>query len=145
MLTLCAAVLMVGCSSSPSASGNPDAGGDGGQAFAAVQAIFAAANCARCHDPAHPVVPEAPTFVALPLTADAAYGALVGRPAHEACGGTLVTPGNPAASYLYHKLTDDPPCEGKRMPHPGALASRPPLADAHLATIAGWIRDGARR
>jgi hypothetical protein len=145
ILNLCAGVLMVGCSSSPGETGNPDASADGGQAFAAVQAIFIAANCARCHDPAHPVVLEAPTFVALPLTADAAYGALVGQPAHETCGGTLVTPGNPAASYLYHKLTDDPPCEGKRMPHPGALASRPPLADADLATIAAWIRGGAHR
>jgi len=147
VLHLLAGALVAGCgSTSPSSNGSPDASGDGGgQSFAAVQAIFAAANCARCHDPAHPVVPEAPTFVALPLTADAAYGALVGQPAHETCGGTLVTPGDPGASYLYHKLTDDPPCEGKRMPHPGMLFSRPPLADADLATIAAWIRDGARR
>ena len=143
--SLAIGLLLVACSNSSGDRANPDAGsGDGGQAFAAVQAIFAAENCARCHDPAYPVVPETPTFVALALTPDP-YGALVGQPAHEACGGTLVVPGDPAASYLYHKLTDNPPCEGLRMPHPGMLASRPPLSDADLATVAAWIRGGARR
>lgn len=145
-LTLLAVSLLAVACSNPSADrANSDAGsGDGGQSFAAVQAIFDAAGCVGCHDPAHPFVPETPTFVALALTPDP-YGALVGQPAHEACGGTLVVPGDPAASYLYHKLTDDPPCEGVRMPHRGMLASRPPLADADIATVAAWIRDGARR
>lgn len=145
VLLLAIGLLSVACSNSTGDRGNPDAGlDDAGQPFAAVQAIFAAANCPLCHDPAHPVVPEAPTFVALALTPDP-YGALVGRPAHEACGGTLVVPGDPGASYLYHKLTDNPPCEGARMPHPGMLATRPPLADADIATVAAWILGGARR
>jgi hypothetical protein len=145
---LCAGAACGSSGGTAADAGDPDAhatGDDGGGlAFAPVQAIFAA-NCVTCHDPAHPVVLEAPTFVALALTPGGAYAALVGQPAHETCGGTLVVPGDPAASYLFHKLTDETPCEGRRMPHPGMLASRPPLPDADLATVETWIRDGAHR
>jgi hypothetical protein len=112
-------------------------------AFAAVQAIFAL-RCVRCHDPAHPFVPESPTFVQLPLTPDAAYEALVGRPAHEACGGVLVTPTDPGRSYLFHKVNDQVPCEGLRMPHGGMLRPQP-LPAAEIAAINTWIHGGALR
>jgi hypothetical protein len=112
-----------------------------GVAFAAVQAIFAE-RCVRCHDPAHPFVPESPTFVALPLTPASARGALVDQPAHETCGGVLVTPGSPEKSYLFHKLTDEMPCDGVRMPHGGMLRPQP-LPPADVATVAAWIRGGA--
>ena len=115
----------------------------GGAPFSAVLAIFAA-RCVRCHDPAHPVVLEAPTYVEMPLTPDAAYAALVGQAAHETCGGTRVTPGDPSRSYLYRKVTDDPPCDGKRMPHPGMLAQVPPLPPSEIDVIASWIRAGAQ-
>jgi hypothetical protein len=124
--------------------GSDNGGDDGAGAFTAIQAIFIA-HCMRCHDPAHPVVPETPTFVDTPLTPAAAYDALVGKPAHETCGGTLVTPGDPARSYLFHKVNDDAPCDGKRMPHPGMLARTTPLSPSELDMIASWIRGGARR
>ena len=156
--------MIVACSSSPQTAGTGGQGGggaggvgghiaddggddtqpmtsDAGAAFAAVQAIFAG-KCVRCHDPANPVVPETTTFVALALTRDAAYGALVGQPAHETCGGTLVVPGDSAASYLYHKVSDATPCEGMRMPHQGMLLT-PPLSDGEIATVAAWIDAGA--
>jgi hypothetical protein len=159
--------LFSGCSSSGgSEAGGVDAGSDGagkdvadatpdtagsdgfvatdggGASFSAVLAIFGA-RCVRCHDPAHPIVLETPTYVEMPLTPDTAYAALVGQPAHETCGGTRVTPGDPSQSYLYHKVTDDPPCDGKRMPHPGMLSQVPPLPQSEIDVIAGWIRAGA--
>jgi mono/diheme cytochrome c family protein len=111
-------------------------------AFVAVQAIFAK-SCVRCHDPAHPLVPESPTFIEMPLTPTTAYAALVNKPASETCGGMRVTPGDATRSYLYHKVSDATPCDGKRMPHPGMLANGPPLSDADIATIAAWINGGA--
>jgi hypothetical protein len=147
--------LVGGCSSGAAAT--PDAAGidgsdatvatdgatdAGGAAFSAVLAIFAA-RCVRCHDPAHPFVPETSTYVEMPLTPDAAYAALVGQAAHETCGGTRVTPGDPARSYLYHKVTDDPPCDGTRMPHPGMLVQVAPLLPSEIDVIASWIRAGA--
>jgi hypothetical protein len=119
--------------------GQPDYGY--GEEYAAVQAILAT-DCVVCHDPAHPVVPETETYAALDLTAGGAYSALVGRPATQACGGTLVVPGDPAASYLYRKVVDDTPCEGQRMPHVSTIY-RGPLSDAQIATFESWIRDGA--
>jgi hypothetical protein len=127
--------------------GKSDApGADGstaGASFAAVQAIFAK-SCVRCHDPAHPLVLETPTFVEMPLIPAVAYAALVSKPASETCGGLRVSPGDAANSYLYHKVTDATPCDGKRMPHPGMLASGPPLPPADVATIASWINAGAK-
>lgn len=123
-------------------------GDDGGQldhgygdAYAAVQAILAT-ECVVCHDPAHPIVPETQTYVALDLTAGGAYGALVGRAATQPCGGTLVVPGDPAASYLYRKVVDETPCEGQRMPHVSTIY-RGPLSDPQIAVFERWIRDGA--
>jgi hypothetical protein len=101
------------------------------------------ASCVRCHDPAHPLVPETQTYVAMDLTAAHAYAALVGKNATEACGGKLVTPGDPSKSYLYAKLTEDAPCDGERMPHQGMIRT-PPLPADQIATFESWIRDGAK-
>jgi len=102
-----------------------------------------AASCVRCHDPAHPIQPETQTYVAMDLTAKDAYAALVGKTATEACGGKLVTPGDPAHSYLYAKVTEDAPCYGQRMPHQGMILT-PPLPADQIATIEKWIADGAK-
>jgi cytochrome c553 len=163
-LSLVVISTMVACSSSPGLTGTGGQGGgeaggagghpadagddtlttlDAGAAFASVQSIFAT-KCVRCHDPANPVIPETITFVALALTPDATYGALVGQPAHESCGGTLVVPGDTAASYLYHKIADATPCEGMRMPHQGMILT-PPLSDGEIATVGTWINAGAPR
>src|SRR6185436_20242184 len=89
--------------------------GDGppGALFATVQAIFDR-SCARCHTTNAPPRPDAWIFAQLPLTRGDSYRALVGRPATQACGGMLVTPGHPDRSYIVHKLTEDTPCFGKR-------------------------------
>jgi hypothetical protein len=128
-----------GAGAGGSAGGEPDGGVS---SFAAVQEILAS-SCARCHDPAHPIVPETQTYIAMDLTAKDAYAALVRKPATETCGGTLVTPGDPTKSYLYAKITQDTPCDGERMPHQGMLRT-PPLPDDQIATIAAWISGGAK-
>jgi hypothetical protein len=89
-------------------------------------------------------VPETTTYVMMDLTANDAYGALVGKAATETCGGVLVTPGDPSHSYLYAKITEDTPCFGERMPHSGMLRT-PPLAADQIAVFEAWIRGGARR
>ncbi|HVR63902.1 MAG TPA: hypothetical protein VMU50_18500 [Polyangia bacterium] len=129
--------------------GSKDGGGDavgasdaGGPSFAGVQAILQT-TCVGCHDPAHPVVPETQTFVAMDLTASHAYANLVNKRATQVCGGLLVAPSNPGGSYLYAKVTQDMPCEGERMPHQ-AMIRRPPLPADQIATFESWIRGGAR-
>jgi len=97
-----------------------------------------------CHDPARPLVPETTTFVALDLTRAGAYAALVNRAAVETCGGIRVTPGDPALSYLYHKVADATVCSGGRMPAHGMLAIQPTLTAAEIATISTWIVGGAK-
>ena len=116
-----------------------DAGTEG--TFAAVQAIFDE-RCIGCHDATKVGLPS---YAALPLTHDASYAALVSQPAHETCGGVLVKPGKPDESYLIHKTTDNPPCEGMRMPRAFEVGISPPLTDAQHATIRAWIAAGAPR
>jgi hypothetical protein len=131
-------------------AGGPDGGqqdgspsdGIGSASFAAVQSIFAT-TCVRCHDPAHPVVPETQTYVALSLTMKDAYSSLVNKPATETCGGTLVKPDDPSRSYLYAKITQDTPCFGERMPHQGMIRT-PPLPADKIAVIESWILGGAK-
>lgn len=88
--------------------------GDGGMApsLANVQRVFdfACVGCHCCSDP-------------LTLASGASWAALVNRPAprsdartDESCGGLLVKPGDPAASYLYQKIASATPCAGQPMP-----------------------------
>lgn len=49
-----------------------------------------------------------------------------------------VAPGEPDASYLMEKLSEDNPRLGARMP-----LNRPPLNDADLELIRTWIAEGA--
>jgi hypothetical protein len=124
-------------------SGGATGGSGGASSFAAVQLILAT-SCVRCHDPAHPFVPETTTYVAMNLTAAGAYAALVNKPATETCGGVLVTPGDPSKSYLYAKITQDKPCDGERMPHQGMVLGTPPLPADQIAVFETWIRGGAK-
>jgi hypothetical protein len=77
------------------------------------------------------------------LTAKDAYAALVGKHATETCGGVLVTPGDPAKSYLYAKITQDKPCDGTRMPHQGMILT-PPLPADQITAFQTWILAGAK-
>jgi hypothetical protein len=122
----------------------PDAGGSA--LFAVVQAIFTA-QCTSCHDAKlvpTPAPDRAPVYPMLPLTAGASYGALVGKPAIDACAGTLVKPGEPNGSYLYVVVNQDDPCTGHRMPRGGGNIRPPdPLPAPQIEAIRAWIAAGA--
>ena len=100
--------------------------------FDVIQQIFNN-NCVYCHSPGADV----------DLSPAVSWGNLVGRPAPatEACGGTLVVPGDPSASYLYQKLSSDQPCSGLRMPR--SEFGSDPLPDCVLALVSNWIASGA--
>lgn len=123
-----------------SAGGRAGAGGssaDGGIEFAAVLSVFKA-RCVECHSAGAVAVPKTTLY----LTADVAYGALVGVVADETCGGIFVVPGKSAESYLIQKLTEAAPCDGMEMPmaYEGPFV---PLDATQLATIESWIDAGA--
>lgn len=88
--------------------------------------------CAECH--------ADPDWGLNPLT----YDSLVGRPS-EQTERTLVRPGDPADSYLMHKLLwDYPQIRFTHQPPPWHEGAEP-LSDQKLRVIEGWIRSGARR
>ena len=90
-------------------------------------------NCVTCHS----------TGNDLDLQAGVSWANLVNQPAPaaEACGGTLVVPGSPSASYLYQKLTDPAPCTGSQMPRTDLLPN--PLPACVTALVSAWIAEGA--
>lgn len=106
--------------------------------FANVQSLFVS-FCVTCHTSGVPLNLEAP-----------AYSRLVNMPAvdytdpavMDSCGGTLVVPGNAAASYLFVKISSDTPCAGVRMPRTdiGTSADLPMCAQN---LIHDWIEAGA--
>jgi hypothetical protein len=90
-------------------------------------------NCVICHSPGND----------LNLQAGVSWTNLVNQPApsSEACGGILVVPGDPSASYLYQKLTNPSPCSGSQMPRTDLLPA--PLPACVTALVAAWIAAGA--
>jgi len=100
--------------------------------FGVVQQVFDD-SCASCH-----------TGAALDLSDGRAWMDLVNHapPPEEACGLTLVVPGDPASSYLYQKLTSPDPCAGKQMPLDEFFSSVP-LPDCVTGLIRAWIQAGA--
>ncbi|HEY3665634.1 MAG TPA: hypothetical protein VGL19_06525 [Polyangiaceae bacterium] len=135
-----------GASNGGSAVGGGNTGGagsggasGGGASFADVQAIFDA-RCVICHDKSKGGLP---TYPQLSLVAGDSHAALVNVPALEPCGGIYVVPGDPAHSYLMHKLSDTMPCDGAHMPAPFEVIKPPPLTPEQLASISGWISAGA--
>lgn len=107
--------------------------------FGNVQRVFSA-SCTSCH-----IAPAE-----LDLRATTSYASLVGKPAldyampptMDACGGTLVVPGQPDASYLYIKVSSDAPCAGSRMPLTD-IGTTSPLMPCAQAVIHDWIAAGA--
>jgi hypothetical protein len=100
--------------------------------YEVVQAIFSQ-NCVICHSLGND----------LNLATGVSWANLVNRPAptSEACGGTLVVPGSPSASYLYQKLTNPAPCSGSQMPRTDLFSD--PLPSCVSALVAAWIAGGA--
>jgi hypothetical protein len=142
--------ISTGCAGGAGSPAPKDAGGTGGARvdprsdvcadpaaaapdFPLVQRILDE-DCTTCHAGAGPMVD---------LSAGKSWGDLVGRPAPapETCGGTLVVPGQPGASYLYEKLSSPTPCSGSQMPL-GEFVSDP-LPDCVVAIIKAWISEGA--
>jgi hypothetical protein len=101
--------------------------------FALVAKIFTD-DCTTCHAGTSAMVDLAPVV---------AWSMLVGQPAPmpDGCGGTLVVPGNPDASYLYQKLSSARPCYGEQMPL-GDFGPVP-LPDCVVAIVRAWIAEGA--
>jgi hypothetical protein len=106
--------------------------------FASVQQILDA-RCTTCHGPS----------VELDLEPGVSYANLVNRVApnytnpfvDESCGGVLVEPGAPMASYLYQKLATTP-CAGASMPRTD-IGLPSPIPACELAAIHDWIAGGA--
>ena len=107
--------------------------------FANVQVLFSTI-CTTCHT----------ATAELDLRAPASYGNLVGKPAvnyampptSDSCGGLLVQPGQPDASYLYIKVSSDTPCAGSRMPLTD-IGTTSPLIPCEQAVFHDWIAAGA--
>lgn len=89
-------------------------------------------ECEGCHKGISPAG-------GLNLTGSVWYDAIVGMPADQAAM-DLVTPGDLAESYLYHKVVGThvgAGGSGNQMPSNGDLSS------ANLEIVATWILDGA--
>jgi hypothetical protein len=72
------------------------------------------------------------------LTAGSAYSEIVNVPSNQRPTLDRIEPNDPAASYLYLKVTGDPSIAGSRMPLGG-----PPLSQALIDLLRDWIERGA--
>ncbi|MBL7965152.1 MAG: hypothetical protein JNM31_15060 [Flavobacteriales bacterium] len=86
------------------------------------------AHCWTCH----------PDMANLDLSAVGAYASLVGVTSNNYAPSLRVTPGDPMASVLWHKISGLG-TYGLTMPPSGAT-----LSAAELQTIRDWIEQGAR-
>ena len=81
--------------------------------------------------------------------ADAAYSAIVGRPSGELGSMSFVTPGDPARSYLMHKLDGDQCMFETQCTSPGCQHSMPSDLEVLLSVserdiVRRWIAQGAQ-
>jgi hypothetical protein len=103
--------------------------------FQLVQRIFNE-NCVTCH-----VDGEPDRRVDLEMGVSWADLVQQPAPAPETCGGTLVVPGQPTASYLFQKLSAPTPCYGEQMPLSDFGSA--PLPDCVVGVVQAWIAEGA--
>ncbi len=97
--------------------------------FAAVSTIFNA-RCIFCHMAGR---------LSAGLDLQAGPGRLIGVPSRERPDLALVNPGAPDLSYLWLKVSQEPPPAGRRMPRNGD-----PLLPDELEMIRLWIAQGAK-
>jgi hypothetical protein len=88
---------------------------------------------AGCHVPGNPPL-------GLVLAPGFAYNYLVNVRSRELPGELRVNPGNPTFSFLYQKLSENPPPVGYQMPAP---ATGSVLAQAEIDRVRRWILQGA--
>jgi hypothetical protein len=91
------------------------------------------AACTECHNAV------GGRFNGLVLTGDVAHGNLVNVGSRGKPGAIRVIPGDPANSYLIHKLEGRPGIVGERMPR----GAGPFLSDGQISVIKRWIELGA--
>jgi hypothetical protein len=87
----------------------------------------------------------APFGANLNLTSGQAYGYLLHAPSNSSPGKWRVEPGDLAASFLWHKLTNTIATDNSEgVPMPRDSSDRwAPLTDAQLAAVRCWITSGA--
>ncbi|TWT43797.1 hypothetical protein RAS1_01970 [Phycisphaerae bacterium RAS1] len=76
--------------------------------------------------------------ISLRFNEEEAYASLVNQPSSQSPDWTRVVPGDPLNSLLYHKVSEDDPPVGSRMP-----LNRTPLDAAQIELIRRWIAEGA--
>jgi hypothetical protein len=126
--------ICLGLAACGSGDGFVGSGGGSGPlvaSFDSIQANVFEPLCSHCHAGAN-----APA--GLRLDAANSYAMLVGVASVERPNLQRVAPGDPAQSYLIHKL-EGTQAIGERMP-----AGLPPLPQADIAVIRQWIADGAQ-
>ena len=101
--------------------------------LASIQSEIFSPRCAGCHTNI-----GRPAPMGLVLLDGASHANLVGVPARGRAGATRVVPGDPANSYLVHKIEGTGGISGQRMPFNGT-----PLTDGQILVIKRWIELGA--
>jgi hypothetical protein len=118
-------------------NGNPLAAGGSGSSgpitadFQSIQDNVFTPICSKCHIGAS--APEG-----LQLDAAHSYNLLVGVPSNEQPNLLRVKPGDPADSYMVHKIEGLPGISGGQMP-----LGEQPLPAATIAAILQWVTNGA--
>lgn len=143
LLVLLLAVLMFGCAGNGKGldeNGNPvgsNGGGGGGEnlafdpTFTNIKSNVFTPICTNCHF--GPAAPEG-----MNLSADTAYGMIVGVASVERPQYLRVNPGNPDDSYIIRKLQGGPDIAGGQMP-----LNQTPLSQETINSIRAWIAKGA--
>jgi hypothetical protein len=108
-------------------------GGGSGATFSQVQSQIFTASCAfsGCHGGSSPAQ-------GMNLTAGSAYANIVNVPSNEQPTLDRIEPNDPAASYMYLKVTGDPSIVGSQMPLDGQ-----PLSQSLIDLLRDWIERGA--
>lgn len=115
----------------------PASGAGGGTiSFSEEVLPILADRCAYCHEPGGRAYKSG---IALDLSDEKAYVSLLDGHSGEDDGLSFVVPGDPDASYLLEKISQDTPAHGKRMP-----LKDDPLSDDEIELIRQWIAAGAK-
>lgn len=125
--------MLVACGGGSSGSSptgpSPGGGGTPTESFASIQSQVFVPRCVQCHGSSR-------REQNLDLQNNA-YNNLVNRQSTQV-NMLLVSPGNPDASYLIHKIEGRPGIVGSQMPQ-----AMTPLTGAQIDAIRRWIQNGA--